>query len=96
MDIKKVIKAHGFTMKSVADSLGITLAALSQIASGNPSAKRLQEIADIIGCKVGDFFTDEMSNTDFVALIKSGNEFFCASSLKELEDIVSELKAKSK
>lgn len=95
MNIKKVIKAHGFTMKSVADSLGITLAALSQIASGNPSAKRLQEIADIIGCKVGDFFADEMSGTDFVALIKSGSEFFCASSLKELEDIVSELKAKS-
>lgn len=91
MNIKKVIKAHGFTMKSVADSLGITLAALSQIASGNPSAKRLQEIADIIGCSVSEFFSDGDS-LNFVALVKSGNNFYCASSLNELEEIISKLK----
>lgn len=102
MNIQKVIKAHGFTIASVAAKLknsrggiGIFQGALSSTLNGNPSINKLQEIANIIGCKVGDFFADEMSGTDFTALIKSGNEFFCASSLKELEDIVSELKAKS-
>lgn len=64
MNIKKVIKAHGFTMKSVADSLGITLAALSQIASGNPSIKRLQEIADIIGVSLSELVADEASEKE--------------------------------
>lgn len=91
MNIKKVIKAHGFTMKSVADSLGITLAALSQIASGNPSAKRLQEIADILGCSVSEFFNDGDS-LNFVALVKSGNKYYCASSLNELEEVINKLK----
>ena len=66
MNIKKVIKAHGFTMKSVADSLGITLAALSQIASGNPSVKRLQEIADIIGVSLSELVSDESEEQTFI------------------------------
>lgn len=95
MDIKATIKKRGFTMVQVAEALGITKGAFSQILSRDSvTTKNLEKIANVIGCKVGDFFTDEMSNTDFVALIKSGNEFFCASSLKDLEDIVSELKAK--
>lgn len=103
MNIKEFIKSKGFTLSEVASkmkdkqgNIGVSHASLSKMLDNNPTTNKLREIASIIGCKVGDFFTDEMSNTDFVALIKSGSEFFCASSLKELEDIVSELKAKSK
>ena len=81
-------------MKDKQGNIGVSHASLSKMLDNNPTTNKLREIASIIGCKVGDFFTDEMSNTDFVALIKSGNEFFCASSLKDLEDIESELKAK--
>lgn len=102
MNIKEFIKSKGFTLSEVASkmkdkqgNIGVSHASLSKMLDNNPTTNKLREIASIIGCKVGDFFTDEMSNTDFVALIKSGSEFFCASSLKELEDIVSELKAKS-
>lgn len=101
MNIKEFIKSKGFTLSEVASkmkdkqgNIGVSHASLSKMLDNNPTTNKLREIASIIGCKVGDFFTDEMSNTDFVALIKSGNEFFCASSLKDLEDIVSELKAK--
>lgn len=102
MNIKEFIKSKGFTLSEVASkmkdkqgNIGVSHASLSKMLDNNPTTNKLREIANIIGCKVGDFFMDEMSNTDFVALIKSGNEFFCASSLKELEDIVSELKAKN-
>ena len=101
MNIKEFIKSKGFTLSEVASkmkdkqgNIGVSHASLSKMLDNNPTTNKLREIASIIGCKVGDFFTDEMSNTDFVALIKSGNEFFCASSLKDLEDIESELKAK--
>ena len=102
MSIKEFIKSKGFTLSEVASkmkdkqgNIGVSHASLSKMLDNNPTTNKLREVASIIGCKVGDFLTDEMSGKDFVALIKSGNEFFCASSLKDLENIVSELKAKS-
>lgn len=61
MDIKGVIKAHGFTLIDVATKMGITKGAMSQIVNGSPNVKTLRSIADIVGCKVGDFFADETS-----------------------------------
>lgn len=61
MDIKGVIKAHGYTLIDVADKMGITKGGISQIVNGSPNVKTLRTIADIIGCKVGDFFKDEMT-----------------------------------
>lgn len=61
MDIKGVIKAHGFTLIEVADKMGITKGGISQIVNGSPNVKTLRTIAEIVGCKIGDFFADEMS-----------------------------------
>ena len=64
MDIKGVVKAHGFTLVEVAEKMGITKGAISQVVNGEPNVKSLRAIAAIIGCKVGDFFSDEMSETE--------------------------------
>lgn len=97
MRFKETLEKYGITQMELADRLGINRVSVSRLLSEKNDIRlsTIEKIAKAIGCKVGDFFTDEMSGKDFVALIKSGNEFFCASSLKELEDIVSELKAKS-
>ena len=63
MDIKGVIKAHGYTLIEVADKMGITKGGISQIVNGTPNVKTLRSIAEIIGCKVGDFFIDEMTES---------------------------------
>jgi hypothetical protein len=44
--------------------MGITKGGISQIVNGSPNVKTLRTIAEIIGCKVGDFFTDEMSEVE--------------------------------
>ena len=67
MDIKGVIKAHGFTLIDVANKMEITKGGISQIVNGSPNVKTLRTIAEIIGCKVGDFFTDEMSEAENAA-----------------------------
>lgn len=64
MDIKGVIKEHGFTLVQVAEKMGITKGGISQIVNGSPTIKTLRTIADIIGCQVGDFFRDEMSEVE--------------------------------
>ena len=63
MDIKGVIKAHGFTLSEVAERMGITKGAISQIVNGSPNVKTLRTIAEIVGCKVGDFFVDEITES---------------------------------
>lgn len=63
MDIKGVIKEHGFTLTQVAEEMQITKGGISQIVNGSPTIKTLRTIADIVGCQVGDFFRDEISES---------------------------------
>lgn len=59
MEITKVIKAHGWQNQAVAKALGISAVSFAQSISGNPTVKRLKEIAVIIGADMAEFFADE-------------------------------------
>lgn len=68
MDVKKVIKDKGWTIEQLAAALpnrsgghGVSPVTLHQNLSRNPTVETLRKIADVIGCKVGDFFADETS-----------------------------------
>ncbi len=73
MNIQKVIKKQGFTIKDVADKMyntrenkvGVSQGSLSTILNGNPTIDKLQEIASIIGVSVSELVADEkdVSNT---------------------------------
>jgi transcriptional regulator with XRE-family HTH domain len=56
MRIKEIIKEKGFTVKQVADLLGMTSPSLSDAINGNPTVSKLERIAEVIGCDVSDFF----------------------------------------
>lgn len=97
MDIKGVIKERGFTLDRVASGLkerGImpraSKSSLSQSINGNPNLSTLQAIAEVIGCKVVDFFQDEQPN--FLAIVRYKGELKEVTSVGELERIVNELK----
>ena len=79
MDIKGVVKAHGFTLVDVAEKMNITKGGISQIVNGSPNVKTLRTIAEIIGCKVGDFFTDEMTERDSAPVMRCPH---CGKELK--------------
>ncbi|MBQ2298830.1 MAG: helix-turn-helix transcriptional regulator [Bacteroidaceae bacterium] len=59
MDLKKTIKRQGFTLDGVAQEMGISKSAMSQIVNGNPTYSKLQEIATIIGISVSELVSDE-------------------------------------
>lgn len=61
MYIKKICRKKGITQVQIASKLGISPSALSQSLHGNPTLKRLQDIANIL----------EIELTD---LIRYGNE----------------------
>ena len=60
MDIKSIIKEKGYTIEQVAKKMGVTRVTLTQSLSRNPTLYTLQRVADAIGCKVGEFFLDEI------------------------------------
>ncbi len=60
MDVKSVIKEKGWTIERVAAEMGITRVTLSQNLSRNPTVNTLQRIAEVLDCRVGDFFRDEI------------------------------------
>ena len=69
MDIKSVIKEKGFTLSRVVEELkdrGLmpraSKSSLSQSINGNPNISTLRSIAEVIGCDIVDFFTDEVEH----------------------------------
>lgn len=66
MNIKKVIKAKGWTLERLASqmtnkdgSLGVSQATISQMINGNPTLDKLKEIASIIGVSLAELVADE-------------------------------------
>ena len=64
MDVKSVIRKKGYTFEPVAVKMGITRITFTQNLGRNPTINSLQRVADAIGCKVGDFFVDEVSEDE--------------------------------
>jgi transcriptional regulator with XRE-family HTH domain len=67
MDVKGVIKRHGFTQTEVAEKIGIRQSGLSRLINmrhSKPTPKTLRKIAEIIGADYSEFFEDEVPMRD--------------------------------
>ena len=73
MQIRQVIEDHNESLVSVAKKFGKTSSAIIQIADGNPTVKKLKELADAIGCHWLDFFADELE-ADGLKVVKADAE----------------------
>lgn len=78
MDVKSIIKQKGYTIEQVAEKMGVTRVTLTQNLSRNPTMNTLQRVADAIGCKVGEFFLDELE-------VESDNTITCPTCGTKIE-----------
>lgn len=100
MDIKSIIKEKGYTIQDVAKKIGVNRVTLTLTLQGNPTYKKLKEIADAIDCNIVDFFRDETNNSstykgednELTALIQHKGDFYKASTIEELEQIVEKIR----
>ena len=81
--IKEICKEKSISMGMLADKLGITSVSLSQCLSGNPSLKRLQEIADALGVGLLDLF--EKPKSEIHGCVFVGDEAHVVRSKSDLE-----------
>jgi len=59
MDLKKNIRAYGYTAGQLSESLGISQQAVSQTINGNPTLSRLQQLADAMHIPLSELVADE-------------------------------------
>ena len=58
MDIKSVLKKYGVTTYELAERMKIKQPSVMQYVNGNPTAKKLEDLAQAIGCSPAEFFAD--------------------------------------
>lgn len=54
--IKELAKEHDYPLEAVASHLNISPVSLSQSLNGNPTLKRLEEVAEAFGVDVSELF----------------------------------------
>lgn len=80
-------------MVSVAKEMGITRETLYANISGNTTYKTMRKVADVIDCKVSEFFEDEESKEDFVSFFRYKGVHYTSDNIDDFFKQVDELKA---
>ncbi|WP_025726558.1 helix-turn-helix domain-containing protein [Bacteroides sp. 14(A)] len=95
--IKEVIKEQGFTITSLAGKLGIARESLSRMIV-SPSYPTLEKISNALNVPIWQLFVSPVEVTgegELTALIQHKGDFYKASTIEELEQIVAGIKDKA-
>lgn len=97
MRYKEVLKKYGITQSELAERLGINRVSVSRLLSDDNDmrASTIIKIANAIGCSVSEMFEGYKGITkedELTALIQHKGDFYKASTIKELEQIVEKIK----
>lgn len=94
MRIKEILKEKGLTYQAFADKLGITEQSIKNTLNAKSvTTATLEKFASVLGVEMWEFFAtkEEREGTDLTALIYHKGEYYKASSLSELEEIVKKI-----
>lgn len=81
--VKELCKKHGLTLSQLADKMGVSLSNLSASISGNPSLKRLEDIAKNLGVDIYDLFEKPEDASGIVGLVDIQGESYKIFSAKD-------------
>ena len=65
------MERYGKIPQKVANDMKVKHSTLIGMIDGNPTARTLKNIANAVGCKIWEFFIDEMKEEDVLALLES-------------------------
>lgn len=61
LNIKKALADHNITQVQLGEKLGLSPQSLTSVIKGNPTVKKLEDIATAIGCDITDLFYPDPS-----------------------------------
>ncbi len=98
IDLRRAIKARGFTIRDVAKKMGVQPPTIIQnMINGNPTVKKLEELADCLDCDITELFfpvEEEAPQTDTSA--PSDGLFSAANSTEQTTEQTAEAQADTK
>lgn len=91
--IKECCKKHNILVSELAYKMGYEhVTSLNQLLRRRKiGLDKLELMAELIGCKVTDLFTDETETDELTAFVKYKNNHYTADSIEELNKIVEEI-----
>lgn len=92
--VQEICKQQGITMQDLAKRMGVTYQALYAAVSGNPTIGKLGEIANALNVHIADLLPMEQE-LDFIALIDYKGKLSKATTIKNLEKIIEQIKIES-
>ena len=94
LQLKKVLEQHKLSILALSRMTGITQANLSNIANGkaSPKVEILERIAKALNVPITELF-DAGASDELTALIQYKGDFYKATTIAELEEVVSRIKA---
>ena len=78
LDIKRALSDHNITQVQLGEKLGLSPQSLTSVIKGNPTVKKLEDIATAIGCDITDLFypdpTEEVEKKEVPAGTENGGK----------------------
>lgn len=94
LDIKRALADHNITQVQLGEKLGLSPQSLTSVIKGNPTVKKLEDIAVAIGCDITDLFypdpTEEAEEKETPAETESDGETLNATLRGDLPEGVIE------
>lgn len=90
--VKELLRERGKTQKDLSDRLGMSEVGFSKTIGedGNPSLKRLEEIAVALGVSIPELF-EQPQKDEITGFVKVKGELKEIKSVKDLRDILDKL-----
>lgn len=82
LDIKRALSDHNITQVQLGEKLGLSPQSLTSVIKGNPTVKKLEDIAVAIGCDITDLFYPDPAEE------AETQEEGAYPTMKELQDII--------
>lgn len=83
LDIKRALADHNITQVQLGEKLGLSPQSLTSVIKGNPTVKKLEDIATAIGCDITDLFypdpAEEAENKEIPAETENDGETLSAT-----------------
>lgn len=96
--IDELCSSRGISQKVLGEMINVSPTSLSRIMNGKqaPSMDTLEKIASVLNVPLWQLFTQSKASSDFMALVKDKDNYYHATSVEELEEVLSRIKQSDK
>lgn len=90
--INEIRKQKGLTIQDLANKMGISLSAVNQQISGNPTTETLEKFAKALEVEIRELFAPSINKEEITALVDHRGRLYRANTLDDLQKIIDQIR----